>query len=61
MTKTILITGSTDGIGSLTAKTIAGMGHTVILHGRSADKLEAAAKQLGCSFADIFLTAPHVG
>lgn len=46
MTKTILITGSTDGIGLLTAKTIARMGHTVILHGRSADKLETAAKQL---------------
>lgn len=47
MTKTILITGSTDGIGFLTAKTLADKGHNVILHGRSVDKLTSAAQQLG--------------
>ncbi|MEM9229403.1 MAG: SDR family NAD(P)-dependent oxidoreductase [Pseudomonadota bacterium] len=47
MTKTVLITGSTDGIGLLTAKTLADMGQSIILHGRSADKLEAAARELG--------------
>lgn len=47
MTKTILITGSTDGIGKLTAKTLAAQGHTILLHGRSADKLQAAAKEVG--------------
>lgn len=47
MTKTVFITGSTDGIGLLTAKTLATQGHTVILHGRSARKLEAAAGELG--------------
>ncbi|WP_299211126.1 SDR family NAD(P)-dependent oxidoreductase [uncultured Tateyamaria sp.] len=47
MTKTILITGSTDGIGLLTARTLANMGHTVILHGRSADKLASAAQEVG--------------
>lgn len=47
MTKTILITGSTDGIGLLTAKTLTSKGHKVILHGRSSSKLDAAAKEVG--------------
>ncbi len=47
MSKTILITGSTDGIGLLTAKTLKAAGHTVLLHGRSQTKLEAAAAELG--------------
>ncbi|PLS21195.1 SDR family NAD(P)-dependent oxidoreductase [Neptunicoccus cionae] len=47
MTKTILITGATDGIGLLTARTLAAEGHTLLLHGRSTDKLQAAAQQVG--------------
>jgi len=47
MTKTILVTGATDGIGLLTAQTLAEAGHTVLLHGRSAAKLEAAAQAVG--------------
>lgn len=39
MTKTILITGSTDGIGKLAALKLAEAGHRVYLHGRDADKL----------------------
>lgn len=42
MKKTILITGSTDGIGLETAKALYGMGHTILLHGRSAEKLATA-------------------
>ncbi|MEM9845807.1 MAG: SDR family NAD(P)-dependent oxidoreductase [Pseudomonadota bacterium] len=47
MTKTILITGATDGIGLLTAKMLAGAGHKLLLHGRSADKLSAAMAEVG--------------
>jgi NAD(P)-dependent dehydrogenase (short-subunit alcohol dehydrogenase family) len=47
MTKTSLITGSTDGIGLLTAQTLAAEGHTILLHGRNPAKLEAAAKSVG--------------
>ncbi|WP_170789596.1 SDR family NAD(P)-dependent oxidoreductase [Ruegeria lacuscaerulensis] len=47
MTKTILITGSTDGIGLLTAKKLAAHGHNVLLHGRSISKLESAAAEVG--------------
>ncbi|MEH6647690.1 SDR family NAD(P)-dependent oxidoreductase [Sulfitobacter sp.] len=47
MSTTILITGATDGIGLLTATMLAAQGHKMLLHGRSADKLAAAAKQVG--------------
>ena len=46
MAKTILITGSTDGIGLETAKMLVLQGHTVLLHGRNRTKLEAAKKSL---------------
>ncbi|WP_298258270.1 SDR family NAD(P)-dependent oxidoreductase [uncultured Litoreibacter sp.] len=47
MSKVILITGATDGIGLVTAKALTAEGHTLLLHGRSAAKLEAAAKEVG--------------
>ncbi|MEL0613693.1 SDR family NAD(P)-dependent oxidoreductase [Marinomonas arenicola] len=46
MKKTILITGSTDGIGFATANALSSLGHTVLLHGRSAGKLASAKAHL---------------
>ena len=46
MTKTILITGATDGIGLETAKMMAPEGHALLLHGRNPDKLLAAAESV---------------
>ncbi|MDF1810226.1 MAG: SDR family NAD(P)-dependent oxidoreductase [Phycisphaerales bacterium] len=43
--KTILITGSTDGIGLVAATKLVSMGHTVLIHGRNAEKL-AKTEQL---------------
>ncbi len=44
--KTILITGSTDGIGKLTAIKLAKDGHTVYLHGRNSDKLATVISEV---------------
>ena len=46
MTKTILITGSTDGIGLETARALSAAGHAILLHGRSEHKLAAAKAEL---------------
>lgn len=46
MQKTILITGSTDGIGLETARMLVSLGHNVLLHGRNPAKLEAVNKTL---------------
>lgn len=40
MPKTVLITGSTDGIGLETARMLVSLGHHVLLHGRNPEKLE---------------------
>ncbi len=46
MKKTILITGSTDGIGLETAKSLVELGHHVLIHGRNKEKLNNTLKQL---------------
>lgn len=46
MTKTILITGATDGIGFELAKRLAAQGCTLLLHGRSESKLVSTQQQL---------------
>lgn len=51
MALTILITGATDGIGLAAATVLADQGHTLLLHGRSARKLTAAAASLSGSSA----------
>lgn len=46
MPRTILVTGSTDGIGLETARLLHADGHNVILHGRSPDRLAAARRAI---------------
>lgn len=46
MQKTILITGSTDGIGKLAALKFAKAGHEVYIHGRNAAKLESVILEI---------------
>jgi len=46
MSKIILITGSTDGIGKLAATKLAQSGHQLILHGRNPEKLSKVLKDI---------------
>ena len=47
VTKTILVTGSTDGIGKATAKALARQGHRVLVHGRDREKGRAVLREIG--------------
>jgi NAD(P)-dependent dehydrogenase (short-subunit alcohol dehydrogenase family) len=44
--KTALVTGATSGIGRATAKALAGLGASVIVHGRNADRGEQVVKEI---------------
>lgn len=50
MTKTVLITGATAGIGEAAARRFAGNGWRVVGTGRRAERLKALADELGESF-----------
>lgn len=43
----ILVTGATDGIGKETARVLGERGHRVLVHGRTREKAEAAARAVG--------------
>jgi len=46
MSKKILITGSTDGIGKIAAKQLAAKGHTIFIHGRNREKLLKVVREV---------------
>jgi NAD(P)-dependent dehydrogenase (short-subunit alcohol dehydrogenase family) len=57
--KTILVTGSTDGIGRATAQELLSQGHRVIIHGRDEDKghrvMAELAHMTGHEPSDLFI------
>ncbi len=48
--KTIIITGGSSGIGKATAKKLTELGAKVLITGRSKERLEKAASQIGCAW-----------
>jgi NAD(P)-dependent dehydrogenase (short-subunit alcohol dehydrogenase family) len=50
---TVLITGSTDGLGRALAGELAGRGHAVVVHGRSRERVDAAARETGAEGAHV--------
>ncbi len=56
---TILVTGSTDGIGQETALELARRGHTLVLHGRSMETVEHARARISASVPTATLHAVY--
>ena len=48
--KTIVITGASDGIGKAAAKELVGLGHEVIIVGRNPQKTKKVAEELNCKY-----------
>ena len=48
--KTIVITGGSDGIGAAAARQLTAMGHHVVIVGRSKEKTERVATELGAPY-----------
>ena len=55
--KTILVTGSTDGIGRATARVLAERGCAVIVHGRNQQRAGAAAREVATATGNQQVTA----
>ena len=56
MSKKILVTGSTDGIGHATAQKLAALGFDILIHGRSQKKIDLTVKEIKNSFEGIKCT-----